>query len=52
MLYDPDSGGFAELKGSGMALGIDARYDYRPQTVKSIQKKRASRFHGLAELHT
>ena len=52
MLYDPDSDGFAELKGSGMALGIDARYDYRPQTVKSIQKKRASRFHGLAELHT
>ena len=38
MLYDPDSDGFAELKGSGMALGIDARYDYRPQKISGLRQ--------------
>ncbi len=37
-LYDPDEDSFEELKGAGMALGIDETYDYRSNRKAGLKK--------------
>jgi sigma-B regulation protein RsbU (phosphoserine phosphatase) len=38
MLYSPDSDTFVELKGTGMALGIDGGSEYQSQIIKGLSQ--------------
>jgi sigma-B regulation protein RsbU (phosphoserine phosphatase) len=38
MLYSPDADRFVELKGTGMALGIDGGYQYHSEKIAGLKK--------------
>jgi sigma-B regulation protein RsbU (phosphoserine phosphatase) len=40
ILYDPASGSFEELRGSGLALGVDGRYIYEEQKGATLSRGR------------
>ena len=39
MLYNPDSDTFCELKGTGIALGVDGGYEYQSQIIKGLSQR-------------